>query len=236
MKKFAGFPAKMQFTPLPNLFFSAILPDISDIAELKTTLHIFSSLYVKRGYPRFVTYQELLHNQSLMSSLGDRAEESLRHALEMALQRGTILHIRLDRDGAAEDLYFLNSESDRQVVARIDNGELTLPGLKTGGPAYADIETKPQPNIFALYEENIGILTPMIADELREAEKLYPEGWMRDAIKEAVNQNIRKKSYILAMLERWATEGKTDGAYQRDFKKADPDKYIKGKYGHIVRR
>ncbi len=236
MKKFAGFPAKMQFTPLPNLFFSAILPDISDIAELKTTLHIFSSLYVKRGYPRFVTYQELLHNPSLMSSLGDRPEEALRHALEMSLHRGTILCLRMERDGAAEDLYFLNSESDRQVVARIGNGELTLPGLKTGGPAYADIETKPQPNIFALYEENIGILTPMIADELREAEKLYPEGWIRDAISQATKENRRKWSYISAILERWTTEGKSDGAYRRDFKKADPNKYTQGKYGHVVKR
>jgi len=40
MKQFTGFPAKMQFTPLPNFFFSTLLPQISDIAELKTTLHL----------------------------------------------------------------------------------------------------------------------------------------------------------------------------------------------------
>jgi DNA replication protein len=80
------------------------------------------------------------------------------------------------------------------------------------------------------------MLTPMIAEELKEAMKLYPESWIRDAIKEAVNQNIRKKSYILAILERWSTEGKGDGTYRGDSKKTDPDKYIKQKYGHIVRR
>ncbi|GAH84943.1 unnamed protein product, partial [marine sediment metagenome] len=31
MEQFRGFPAKMQFTPLPNLFFSSLLPQISDI-------------------------------------------------------------------------------------------------------------------------------------------------------------------------------------------------------------
>lgn len=51
MKQFSGFPAKMQFTPVPNSFFSTLLPQISDIAELKTTLHIFRALYHKRGYP-----------------------------------------------------------------------------------------------------------------------------------------------------------------------------------------
>ena len=69
MKQFAGFPAKMDFTPLPNLFFSTLLPQISDIAELKTTIHLLGALYRKRGYPRFITYQELLTNKSLMRSL-----------------------------------------------------------------------------------------------------------------------------------------------------------------------
>ena len=92
------------------------------------------------------------------------------------------------------------------------------------------------PDIFSLYEQNIGMLTPIIADELREAEKLYPQGWIKDAIKEAVNHGKRKWSYVLAILERWSVEGRSDGAYQRDSKKRDPDKYIKQRYGHMVQR
>jgi len=238
MKEITGFPTKMQFTPLPNFFFSTLLPQISDITELKTTLHLFAVIYRKRGYPRFITYRELLGNASLMSSLKEATKplsEALRGALEMATRRGTILHIVVDRDGEPEDIYFLNTDYDKQIVAKIQNGELSLPGLKTKGQTY--IDTEEQPDIFTLYEQNIGMLTPMIAEELREAEKLYPETWIKDAIKEAVNQNIRKKSYILAILERWSTEGRSNGTYQRDSaKKEDPDKYIKGKYGHIVRR
>jgi len=237
MKQFTGFPAKMQFTPLPNLFFSTLLPQISDISELKTTLHVLWVLYHKRGYPRFTTYRELLASRSLISSLKGAAkppEEVLRHALEMATKRGTILHIVLDRDGTAEDVYFLNTESDRQTMAKIQNGEISLSGLKAKEQAY--IETEELPDIFTLYEQNIGMLTPMIAEELKEAMKLYPESWIRDAIKEAINQNKRKISYILAILERWSTEGKSNGTYRGDFKKASPDKYIKGKYGHMVRR
>ncbi len=236
MEQFRGFPAKMQFTSVPNLFFSSLLPQISDITELKTTLHILWVLYHKRGYPRFITYRELLSNTSLMSSFreGERApDEVLRQALEMATKRGTILHIVLDRDGAPDDIYFLNTKSDRQVVAKIQNGELILSGLKA--EAQTDIETEELPDIFTLYEQNIGMLTPMIAEELREAEKLYPETWIRDAIKEAVTHSKRKWSYISAILERWSAEGRSDGTYQRD-SKTDPDKYIKGKYGHMVRR
>ena len=238
MEQFKGFPAKMQFTPLPNLLFSTLLPQISDIAELKTTLHIFWVLYHKRGYPRFITYRELLGNKSLMSSFKGATrppDKVLRHALEMATKRGTILHMVLDRGGTPEDIYMLNSESDRQIMAKIQNGELSLSGLKAKEQTY--IETEEQPDIFTLYEQNIGMLTPMVADELRDAERLYPETWIRDAIKEAVNQNKRKWSYISAILEHWSVEGKGNGTYKRDStKETGPDKYFKGKYGHMVWR
>ncbi len=236
MKQFSGFPARMEFTSIPNIFFSRLLPQISDIAELKTTLHIFWSLYHKRGYPRFVTYSELQGNASLMSSLTERAKspaEVLRNALEMASKRETILHVVVDRDGAPEDVYFLNTESDSQIIAKIRSGEVHLPGLKAAGQAY--VETEEQPDIFTLYEQNIGMLTPMVAEELVEAEKQYSEAWIRDAIKEAVNQNKRKWNYISAILERWLVEGRSDGTYRRGFK-TGADKYIKQKYGHMVKR
>jgi DNA replication protein len=237
MKQFKGFPAKTQFTPLPNSFFSTLLPQISDITELKTTLHIFRALYHKRGYPRFTTYRELLGDKSLMSSLKGEArppDEVLHHALKTAAKRGTILHLALDRDGTPEDIYFLNTESDKQTMTKIQNGELNLSGLKAKEPAL--IDTEEQPDIFTLYEQNIGMLTPMIADELRDALKVYPENWIRDAIKEAVSHSKRKWSYISAILESWSAEGRGDGTYRGDSKKTDPDKYIKGRYGHIVRR
>jgi len=227
----------MRFTAVPDFFLSKLLPQISDIAELKTTLHIFQVLYHKRGYPRFATYKELAGNKSLMSSLKGDAQppdKALRRALEMAGERGTILHLELDKDGTSEDIYFLNTEADRQVMAKIQKGELNLSGLKAKEPTY--IDTEEPPDIFTLYEQNIGMLTPMIADELRDAEQLYPQYWIRDAIKEAVALNKRNWRYIAKILENWSTEGKSDGTHRGDSKKTDPDKYIKGKYGHTVQR
>jgi len=236
MGEFKGFPARMEFTPIPNLFFSAILPKIDDIAELKITLHLLAALYRKRGYPRFVTYQELLGDAGLVASLkraSGTPEEALRRGLALAVKRGTIIQLTLERDGESEEVYLLNTESDRQAAAKIESGELKLGGLGATGRVYLELEEPP--NVFAFYEENIGVLTPAIAEELREAEKLYPEAWIREAIKEAVSQNVRKWSYISAILERWAREGKSHGAYQR-YPEKGPDKYLKQKYGHMVRR
>ncbi|MFC1900892.1 DnaD domain-containing protein [Chloroflexota bacterium] len=238
MKRFNGFPARMQFTAIPNLFFSNILPQIEDMAELKTTLYLFRLIYGKKGYPRFLTYKELLGNKSLVSSLGGETSEKgnvLSNALELAVKRGTILHLVMDMDGQPEDIYFLNTDSDRKVVERIQNGELALTGLKAAGHPQANTDFEDLPDIFTLYEQNIGMLTPMIAEELGEAEKMYPEDWIRDAIKEAVSLNKRNWRYIARILENWSAEGKSDGTHKRDSKKG-PDKYNGQKYGHLFQR
>lgn len=135
-------------------------------------------------------------------------EKTIRQALNSAVEHGILLHSTLNINGVPEDVYSLTDDS-RQP---------------------------PTINIFALYEQNIGMITPMIAEELKEAEKLYPPQWIEEAFKEAVVLNKRIWRYIKRILERWASEGKDSGEYKRDIKKDDPDKYIKGKYGHMVRR
>jgi DnaD/phage-associated family protein len=81
------------------------------------------------------------------------------------------------------------------------------------------------------------MLTPIIAEQLQEAEELYPAEWIESAFKEAVGLNKRSWRYIARILERWAIEGKDDGKLGRDFKKEDDrEKYIRGKYGHMVKR
>ena len=237
MKKFEGFPSRMDFTSIPNVFFSRVMPQITDVAELKTTLYVMSLLYRKKGSPQYIGYRELEADESLISSLKDSKEspgKALQKALEAATQRGTLLSVAVERDKTVEDIYLLNTPANRQVVDKIDSGEITLPGVKAVGRQYTQPEELP--DIFTLYEENIGIITPLVADELKETEKLYPKEWINDSIKQAVLNNKRNIKYILKILENWAAEGKSDGAYQRHSKKTDPDKYIKGKYGHMVRR
>lgn len=237
MKQFAGFPNKTDFISLPNLFFSTLLPQISDTAELKVTIYVLATLYRKRGYPRFITQREMLINESLVRSLKQEKHPVvgiLQQALVMAVKRGSILHLKLDKRGTPEDLYFLNTEADKKAITKIRSGELILEGREiTQQTCY---EPEEQPDLFTAYEDNIGMLIPMVAEELKEAESTYPTSWIHDAIREAAKQNKRSWSYISAILEQWSTKGKSNGTYQRDPKKTDPDKYIKGRYGHMVRR
>ncbi len=89
------------------------------------------------------------------------------------------------------------------------------------------IFTPEQPDIFTLYEENIGPLTPLLAEELQEAERSYPWPWIQEAFKEAVSLNRRNGRYSARILERWDTEGKDHGEPGRHPKKSDPKEYLR---------
>jgi len=213
------------FVSLPDFLFTQVISQIQDIAELKVTLCIFYLPQRKRRYPPFVTYEELLSDGAPVFGMG---EDALRPALELALKHGSILQLNLNVDGKWQDVYFANMESVRKAMDKIKHGELSVKE-KT-------IQATEAPNIFTLYEQNIGMLTPMIVEELKEAAKLYPSQWINEAFKEAVAMNKRNWKYIARILERWASEGKDSGTRRQDIKKGNSDKYIKGKYGHLVKR
>ncbi len=195
---------KTDFISLPASFFTQVVPKIQDLAELKIVLYVAYFVLQKQERPNFITYKELLSHE-LIATMGN---ETLRQALDSAVEHGALLHSTLNINGVPEDVYYLTDDS-RQPSAI---------------------------SIFALYEQNIGIITPMIAEELKEADKIYPPQWIEEAFKEAVALNKRSWRYIARILERWANEGKDSGEYRRDIKKNGPDKYIKGRYGHLVQR
>ena len=171
-KPFSGFPAGAEITPIPNLFFTVVMPKIDGVAEIKVILHVFWLLSRRRGYPQFVTYSELLSDTVLMSGIGGETkpkDEVLRLALEQAVEYGIMLHLRLDRDGQPEDVYFINSEAAKEAISKIQQGD--FPQLVLA-PSKGEVAEAAPPDIFSLYEQNIGMLTPMIAEELQDAEKL----------------------------------------------------------------
>jgi DNA replication protein len=234
MKGFAGFPTgKQPYTPVPNLFFSELLPDIDHLGELKVTLHVFWLLTMKRGDRPHVSGEELAADRRLLSGLdspGMSPEEALRDALERAVARGTLLRVFTSGGSPQRDWYFVNSEKGRQAVEDLLAGKWT--------PAEPDQPIRLQaqrPNIFVLYEQNIGALTPLMRDELMEAGDSFPAEWIEDAFREAVELNKRSWRYIQRILERWAAEGRTDETSRRS-DEGDWRRFIKGDYADYIER
>ena len=73
-------------------------------------------------------------------------------------------------------------------------------------------EETPAGDNFRIYEQNIGPLTPLIADSIKAwEEELKDASWISEAIGEAVKNNKRNWKYCEAILKRWQTEGKDNG-------------------------
>jgi DNA replication protein len=240
---FSGFPAgRMRMVAVPSLFFSELLPEIDNLNELKVTLHILWRLDAKPGYPRYLSLSELLRDATLLEGLqgGDLAPEGrLLDGLRRAVDRGVLLVAAADKpDGGQEAFYLLNSDKGRLAMEQWRKGEIRLME-SASGPASLKSE---RPNIFILYEQNIGLLQPMIAEELREAESAYPAEWIEDAFREAAAQNKRNWRYIQRILERWATDGRgrpTEG--KGDLRSGDLGshddrrRYVEGKYAEYFK-
>ncbi|MFQ5932923.1 MAG: DnaD domain-containing protein [Nitrospiraceae bacterium] len=204
MSTFSGFPAgTTRLTAIPNPFFSELLPSIDHLAELKVTLYSFWFLSRAEGDFPYLSREELAQDSLLMEGLSGGLE-TLDDALERCVSRGTMLKATLEMGGDSQSFYFLNGPNGRAAVAAIEAGE-----WRPSGDSEAPLELRlERPNIFNLYEKNIGPLTPMIADRLRDAEQTYPEDWIVDAIRIAVENNVRKWRYVEAILEDWMETGK----------------------------
>lgn len=208
-KPFRGFPSgAVVATPIPNVFFSEVLPEIGSLVELKVTLQALRLLATKRGYPRFVTAAEMLGDAAVVEGFGGGGEAALAEGLGLAVERGTLLRLEVEGDDGRRDLYFANGPLGRRAIEAIRGGEIRIgEAVATPEPATARGE---RANIYALYEQNIGVLTPLLAEELAEAERLYPADWLEAAVRQAVGYNRRSWKYVQRILERWAVEGRRD--------------------------
>ncbi|HYN88380.1 MAG TPA: DnaD domain protein, partial [Ardenticatenaceae bacterium] len=217
MPAFSGFPGgRVRFTAVPDLFFSELLGQIDDLGELKLTLHVMWRLYRKKGHYRYVSRRELEQDGPLLKALkqpGLAPGVVLDGALERATTRGTLLKLLVQVDGALQEWYFLNTDRSRQAIQAIEQGELAPQTVAV--PASAIAVPAERPTIFQLYEQNVGLLQPLIAEELREASTSFPDEWIEEAFRLAAQRNVRNWRYIRSILERWAREGRDDGTGQR---------------------
>jgi DNA replication protein len=277
---FAGFPPGAQATPIPSLFFTRLLPRLTDPIELGLATYVFYLLHRKKSYPRFFTADDLAAERDLALFLERTCDASTEGPVEKgsrsvtlsetksprkpdsssaagglrmtdrasgggrraALERGLaalvgiglLLAVPAEGPDGVQDIYFLNTASDRRAAERLRRGELTVAPWR---PLPEAEPVEPSRSIYALYEQNIGPLTPLVADQLQEAEELYPQEWLRPAFERAATLNKRNWRYVAAILRRWAAEGPDYAQAGRDTEaRVRRPGQFSGKYRDLVRR
>jgi DNA replication protein len=219
MKNFKGFTDSETFTQFPDSFFYHLLNEIEDIAELKVTLYMLWRIAHIEG-----NFRALCETDFIPKDIGLSADET-KLGLEKATQRGTILKSTHE----ADVFYFVNSPRGRAAAEAFAKGQWRESARIMSAPPVE------RPNVFKLYEENIGPLTPLIADMLKDAESLYYPEWIAEALIIAVKNNKRSWKYVEAILKRWKEEGRNgqkdkqnaDKGFQR-YTDSDFSEFIKG--------
>jgi DnaD/phage-associated family protein len=228
MTGFAGFPdGPVKMIPVPEAFFTRLLPAIDNLEEWKITLYALWALSRREGGFRCLTRTGLRKDRRLMGALaagGGDADAQLTDALERAAARGTLIAVQ--SESPEEKYYFLNTSRGRAGAEALARGEWKPE--EGEDPAGMWIE---RPNLFTLYEQNIGPLTPVMADLLRDAEREYSAEWVGEAIKIAVEHNARSWKYVSAVLERWKKEGYGG---RRASGEGDRRKYVEGDYADFI--
>jgi DnaD/phage-associated family protein len=212
---FKGFGDSESFTQIPDTFFHQLLKEIDDAAELKVTLY-----FLWRVEHMDSPFRVLSKMDFDVKGLGLSADE-IKSGLEKAVKRGSLLRVQKE----AVVYFLLNSPRGRAGVQAMESGKWS-PGAMSAPPVE-------RPNVFKLYEENIGPLTPLIADALKDAEELYYPEWVAEAIELAVKNNKRSWKYCEAILKRWKEEGRHGQKDQRDARQGS-ERYTKSEFSEYL--
>lgn len=237
MPEFKGFPeGNTSYTPIPDLFFRQLLPNIEHSGELKLTIYLFYLFRQSEGTFRFLRREDFCQAEDFLNGLStnrDQAEAMLDQALDLAQSRGTLLSGELEIKGKKEKCYFLNSPRGRAALRAIQSGQ-----WKIGEPSPLKLKDEAdRPNIFQLYEQIIGPLSPILVDELGEAQDAFPEEWIAEAFRIAVDKDKRYWRYVLAILERWQREGKHGKKEKPEDRRSTPEarrRYIEGEFSEHI--
>ncbi|MSQ06626.1 MAG: DnaD domain protein [Dehalococcoidia bacterium] len=231
--QFTGFVRGTRATALPDPLFGLLLEQIQDLAELKVVLRGVWLRNLKKGAFRPVCLQEFLSDPVLLRGLaGGEAspEQQILRGLALAVQHQVFLYCpagvsQFPAANAHDECFLLNTQEDREALAQ--------QGMKVSADFQPEVKSRAsgaeppaavRPNIFALYEDNIGTIGPLVAGQLTAVEEEYPAGWIAEAFDIAVARNARNLAYIEAILRRWDAEGKDHGELGRH---SPPDNYQK---------
>jgi len=184
---FKGFPTpKQNYSKLPHAFIDS-LPEIETVSELKVVLYLIRHTwgYSEYGKPKRITTDEFMR--------GRKRRDGSRIDAGTGLSNNSVI------DGLKRALShnFVLVESDASDLARIEKRYcLNISGMQTlhSYPqelhsSYAEVAQRseketlviqeeeglpPQKSLFSIYEEEIGLLTPLIADALEDLSDHFP--------------------------------------------------------------
>ena len=200
--------------PVPRSLITDILPAMTDLNELQVVLAMLRLVLEAGDVSAPFEESTIVRDRTLRDALrvvgsGNSADYRIATGLDLAVGRGVLLRFRTIEDQHERVWYTIATPEAKSAIDRMLQGESLPPRSLWEGDSAPRIEPE-RPTVFRLYEQNIGLLSPIIADQLVRAMERYPREWIEDAIGEAVSYNRRNWRYIQRILQNWATTGRSE--------------------------
>lgn len=190
-----GFSTDLHTVNIPRDFVSACAPLAPEAILL--LIHFFSVVRARQDKQPVILSSELVES---FAKWHGTQESSIKSALESLISQGLLLAWQEDNQtylipGTPAGRFLLQELklNDRKLISDTQES--------------ASLEDE-RPNIFKLYETHIGMITPMMAEQLKQDEADFPEQWIEEALREAVHRNVRNWNYVRAILKAWKERGR----------------------------
>ena len=230
IRPISGFPLSDDYagTRVPNAVLGRVLSSVDDADVIKLVLRAVWLLERQRGYPRFIAVEDLQRDRVLSNVFVNTV--ALERALDTVIEYGVIAKVVINGNACL----MLNTES-AQRAAMDGAATSTVVGTTNDDDDWDAPAASSMPSdAFRAYEDNIGLLSPMIRESILAALEDFTDDDITRAIRIAVENESRSWSFVAGVLRRWSregipderTDGTTGGADDRRVPEAELRKYL----------
>ncbi|CAN5668523.1 hypothetical protein BH23CHL4_BH23CHL4_16740 [soil metagenome] len=193
-------------------YFDTLLTHAANYDELQTLLALIRLMGGQPGGTVVIDEELIMRSQELNAVLSTTAVSQtstsrIMRALNQSVGRGALIRSSVVKDNRQSIVYQLAGSKTPPQDAE-DQATVSLHGDAAGSAANHNGQSA---SVYAAYENNIGLLTPLVADQIQLALQLYPASWIHEAISEAVAYNRRQWRYIQRVLQNWSADGRISG-------------------------
>ena len=202
------FKTGQKMIPFPVQLFTEILPRLHNESQLRATLYTWYAIMSKGSGQRYVYLSQLLTDPVLLSwftHLGGK--NGIQRGLDQSCREGIFLQLQIGED---DKILAPNDESGARLITDMKSESVAHHNQSRDSSPETNYERTVVSNVVEKYENEIGMLTPVIADMIAIAEQMYPTTWILEALDIAAQSNARSWKYVAAILARWKNEGKNN--------------------------
>ena len=155
-------PKEIRYTPTPNLVFGKLLDEIKELNDLKFILRIIWMINQAKRVPKYITLEEIISDRiinAIIPKPNTEPDTFCKSILNKPQLLNLFLYHEININQSNTAVVALNTARNKTMLNKIKGLDKFDSVFQPNGDV-----SEESPNIFKLYEDNIGTLNPIITD------------------------------------------------------------------------